>query len=236
MLIARYGGKRPLLRGAYCMLAYRLGAFRAYRNIDWSRVERLVIACSGNICRSPYAESRARQLGLPAISFGLRASAGAPADAAAMRNAAQRGTDLTPHRSRSVDSIVLRTTDLFVAMEPGQAQRLSQLARALGAQLTLQGLWASVPRPYVPDPYGHRDVCFQHSYALIDSSLECMKVMIRGPEASEDKRLSEHWRQDDAVVNDSSCMADPASMAGTDRLMRGKSLGAEVLSTRDHYS
>jgi protein-tyrosine phosphatase len=180
MLIARYGGKRPLLRGAYCLLAYRLGAFGAYLDIDWSRVHRLVIACHGNICRSPYAESRACQLGLPATSFGLRASPGARADAAAVRNAAQRGTDLTLHRSRSVDTITLRASDLLVAMEPGQAGRLLRLTRGAGAQLTLQGLWASAPRPYVPDPYGRGDVCFQHSYALIDSSLDCMKLMIRG--------------------------------------------------------
>ncbi len=184
MLIARYGGKRPLVRGAYCMLAYRLGAFRTYRNIDWSRVERLVIACSGNICRSPYAELRAHKLGIAAVSFGLRALPGTRADAAAVTNAAKRGVDLNPHRCRSLDTVILRSSDLLVAMEPGQAQRLKTFASAAAAQLTLQGLWASTPRPYVPDPYGHGDACFQYSYALIDSSLQRMRLMIRGPHGS----------------------------------------------------
>lgn len=181
MLIARYGGRRPLLRGARYWLAYRIGAFRAYLDIDWSRVQRLVITCHGNICRSPYAERRARQLGLPAISFGLCASPGARADGAAVRNAAWRGVDLSPHQSHSVDTITLRADDLLVAMEPGQAKRLRRLARGAGAQLTLQGLWASAPRPYVPDPYGRGDACFQHCYAVIDSSLDRMKLLIRGP-------------------------------------------------------
>lgn len=183
MLIARYGGKRPLLRSAFYLLAYRLGAFRAYVDIDWSRVQRLVIACHGNICRSPYAESRARQLGFVAVSFGLRALPGARADSAAVTNAAKRGVDLIPHRSRSLDTITLGSSDLLVAMEPRQAQRLCRFARAASAQLTLQGLWASTPRPCVPDPYGQDDVCFQHGYALIDSSLQYMKSMIRGPHA-----------------------------------------------------
>ncbi len=185
MLIARYGGKRPLVCGVYYLLSYRLGAFRAYLSVDWSRVRRLVIVCHGNICRSPYAESRARQLGLTATSFGLHASSGARADVAAVRNAAQRGTDISAHRSRSVDTITLHTSDLLVAMEPRHAERLSRLAPAIGTQLTLQGLWASAPRPYVPDPYGRSDVCFQHSYALIDSSLECMKLMLQGPDTEQ---------------------------------------------------
>lgn len=187
MLIARFGGKRSALRGAYYLLGYRLGAFRAYLDIDWSHVTRLVVGCHGNICRSPYAELRARQLGLNAISFGLCASPGARADATAIENAARRGSDLTGHRSRSVDAIGLRMGDLLVAMEPRQAERLGRLARAVGAQLTLQGLWASAPRPYVPDPYGHGDACFQYSYALIDSSLERMKLMLDGPDIGQHK-------------------------------------------------
>lgn len=194
MLIARYGGRRPLLRGAYYLFAYRLGAFRDCLDIDWSRVRRLVIACHGNICRSPYAEWRARQLGLAATSFGLHASPGAGANPAALRNAALRGTDLGRHRSRSIDAINLHHSDLFVVMEPRQVERVSRVAHAIGAQVTLQGLWASVPRPYVPDPYGHDDVCFQHSYALIDSSLERMKLLMRGPDTHRSKSSNELLR------------------------------------------
>jgi protein-tyrosine phosphatase len=191
MLIARYGGKRPLLRGLYYLFAYRVGAFRTYLDIDWSRVQRLVIACHGNICRSPYAELRARELGLAATSFGLHASPGARANEAAVRNAARRGADLSGHRSRSIDTINLCIGDLLVAMEPRQAERLSQLAIGVGAQLTLQGLWALAPRPYVPDPYGRSDACFQHSYALIDSSLEHIKLMVRGSGAEQPKSRNE---------------------------------------------
>lgn len=178
--IARLGGKRAFMRSAYCLVAYRLGAFRSYLDVDWSQVERLVIACHGNICRSPYAEFRARRLGLAAISFGLHASSGAPADPVAIRNAARRGADLTGHRSRSIDAVSLRAGDLLIAMEPRQAARLRGLASGTRAQLTLQGLWAAYPRPYIPDPYGREDACFQHSYALIDSSLDRLRSLIGG--------------------------------------------------------
>lgn len=187
MLMDRYGGRRPWFKGICYAIAYRLGGFRDYRNIDWSRVQRLVIACSGNICRSPYAELRARELGMAAISFGLMTSPGARADAAAMRNAAERGVNLLSHRSRSLDTISLRRTDLLIAMEPGQAARLCRFARVAAAQVTLQGLWASPPRPYVPDPFGRADACFQYSYALIDSSLEHMNLLIRKPFAPDTK-------------------------------------------------
>jgi protein-tyrosine phosphatase len=195
MLTARHGGKRPLLKGALYTAAYRLGAFRPYLHVDWARVQRLVIACSGNICRSPYAELRARQLGLAAVSFGLRSRTGSQADPAAVANAARRGVDLTLHRSRSLDTMMLRSSDLLVAMEPSQAQRLTAFAGAAAAQLTLQGLWSSAARPYVPDPYGKDDDCFQYSYALIDSSLQRMRTMIHGPHVGDghEKKAARAW-------------------------------------------
>lgn len=154
-----------------------------YATVDWSRVRRLVLVCTGNICRSPYAEVRARHLGLPAVSFGLAAAPGAPADPSAISNAAKRGVDLTSHRSRARDDVELCAHDLLVGMEPRQLPPLIQLQQRTGAQLTLQGLWAPRRISYVPDPHCLSNACFHYSYTLIDTSLARIAVLMQEAKA-----------------------------------------------------
>src|SRR5690349_21297071 len=83
--------------------AAALGLYRRYKQVDWSRVERLVFVCSGNICRSPYAAEYARSLGIPIASFGVDTRGNDTANDVASKVAAARGVDLSNHRSRSKD-------------------------------------------------------------------------------------------------------------------------------------
>jgi len=82
--------------------------------------------CSGNICRSPYAEAAARRCGLTAISCGIATEKGLPADGTAITEAAQRGLDLTSHRTTRWQDVEIRTaTSLWrcIAARPyGAAQ------------------------------------------------------------------------------------------------------------------
>ena len=71
-----YGRRQGLLRHAGCLVRRLLGFYRPFARVDWGRVERVVFVCQGNICRSPYAEARGREVGLPASSFGLGAGVG----------------------------------------------------------------------------------------------------------------------------------------------------------------
>src|SRR5262245_52514417 len=91
---ARYGTRRTWFQHHLCSILHRTGWFRSLERIDWGRVERLIFICKGNICRSPYAEARARGLGLTVASFGLEATPGQPPDATACRLARRRGVPL----------------------------------------------------------------------------------------------------------------------------------------------
>ena len=166
-LRVRYGGRRGWARHGATRLLHALGGLRRYEAVDWGRVGRLVFVCQGNLCRSPYAEARARALGLPAASFGLEAG-GEAADPVARAVARRRGLDLGRHRPRPAEA--LRPGDLLLGMEPWQAGRLLDAAPP-GAQVSLLGLWARPARPHLQDPYGLPAAYFDTCFAVIDNAV-----------------------------------------------------------------
>jgi len=169
----RFGGRRAYVNHLTARGLYLLGAYSTLLNVNWRAVERLVFVCKGNICRSPYAEARARALGVEAVSFGLEADDGSPADASAQRNAKQRQLNLSAHRSTRLDGAQLLPKDLVLLFEPGQ---VVQCRFRLGpvAKLSLAGLWAQPTRPYVCDPYGRSDACFQECFSVIDAGVAAL--------------------------------------------------------------
>lgn len=173
---ARYGTARGLAR----LWLARLRPLRRFGAVDWASVRRLVFVCTGNICRSPYAEARARAAGFPAVSAALQGQSRAPADAAALAAAAAAGTDLGEHRSTAIGDIQIEAGDLLVAMEPWQAEALaSRFGGTPGIQLTLLGLWSTPKRPHLHDPHGLSGDYFLTCFALIDTAVDGMLARIR---------------------------------------------------------
>lgn len=174
----RYGGPRGCVLHFSALVRHYLGAWRRCRAIDWVRVRRVVFVCMGNICRSPYASGRARQLGLESLSFGLDVRKSAPADAVAQVVAGARSVDLSRHRSQPLQPGDLRDTDLVVLMEPGHLRTLKRLAPELRCQTTLLGLWCPSPHPHVLDPLGRSAEYFAECYSLIDNGLGRMVELL----------------------------------------------------------
>ena len=166
-----YGGPRHILKYYVSRLRDMLGGFRALRDVDWTRVKRLVFVCRGNICRSPYAEMLARRAGLAAVSFGLIAKAGSPANPDAIENAAACGIDLAQHRSQRGEDVDIGPGDLLIGMELWHATALQRMAKKKNAQVTLLGLWSTPSYPYIHDPYGHREAYFQTCFSVIETSV-----------------------------------------------------------------
>ena len=165
-----YGGKQGYLKHLNATALFRFGAYHEATDINWEKISRLVFACKGNICRSPYASARTRFLGVPTDSFGFAAKVGSLANPDAIRNAKLRGIDLNEHRSADLDTCGIREGDLLVVFEPPQIME----ARRRGirkAQITLLGIWGELPRPHIHDPYGHSDRYFQWCFSLIDSAV-----------------------------------------------------------------
>jgi len=151
---------------------HRLGLYSDLTDFDASRVLRMVFVCAGNVCRSRYAEARARALGFEADSFGLSADGKSPADPAAVRAARRRGIELLPRASRRARDVRPTAGDLLVAMEPHQARALRRAHPR--AQVTLLGLWCRPPRPVLADPYGLSDAYFDTCLGCIDEAVEAL--------------------------------------------------------------
>jgi protein-tyrosine phosphatase len=186
-----YGGRGGFLEHVRARTLYALGAYRSVNEIKWTTVERLAFVCKGNICRSPYACARARSLGVEAVSFGLEAVDGAPADAVASQNALLRGMDLSAHRSRRMNSSCLTARDLVIVFEP---QQITEVRRRIGddAPAGLLGVWSRPVRPHIQDPYGMSGRYFQQCFSVIDASVAALvEHMARAGAAAITGRLLE---------------------------------------------
>ena len=175
----RFGSRREMARYWYHSTLAAAGVYRDWSNPDWNRCERVVFVCAGNICRSAYAESVARAAGLTTASCGLRTRGGDPADPNAARIAAERGVDLSAHRSQRIDEMQLGPADVMVCMETAQAQNLREQA-GLPAQVAVLGLIGPDRRPHIPDPYGKSDDYFNRCFDWIDRDLELMCRKVTG--------------------------------------------------------
>jgi len=165
----QHGRKKAWVRHHATTWLRRLGVYSELETFDASRVLRLVFVCAGNVCRSRYAEARARALGFEAGSFGLSADGRSPPDAAAVLAARRRGIELLPRASRRADDVRPTAGDLLVAMEPHQARALRRAHPR--AQVTLLGLWCGTPRPVLADPYGLSDAYFDTCFGCIDEAV-----------------------------------------------------------------
>ena len=139
-----------------------------------SRRIRILVVCTGNICRSPTGEGVLRHL---AAKRGLEdrveiRSAGthdyhvgdAP-DSRSVRHAEKRGYDLSAQRAQQVTREHFREFDYILAMDRGHLRILKQMAPAgakarLGLFLEASARWkdADVPDPYYGPAEGFEEV------------------------------------------------------------------------------
>ena len=122
---------------------------------------RLLLVCTGNICRSPMAEAIARRLlesrgreDVAVASAGTAAQDGAPASEGAYLIALEHGLDLTAHRARQITSDLVAAADLVLGMSPHHGER----ALALGGDGRSHRLGEYAGRPaadaQIDDPFG----------------------------------------------------------------------------------
>jgi protein-tyrosine phosphatase len=147
-----------------------LGCLRADRLRQWHHCRRLIFVCSGNICRSPYAQEAARRHGIAAVSCGTHTNNGLPAEPAAIREAARRGVDLSAHRTTKWDDLAIEKGDVIVAMQLRHA--LTVLSRARAEAYPVVMFSSLLPGfATVWDPFGKPDEQFRQVFDLIDAGI-----------------------------------------------------------------
>jgi protein-tyrosine-phosphatase len=167
--------------------ARRRAAARALARL--APVRRVLFVCHGNICRSPYAAARARQLLPPTIAVESAGFIGPdrPSPPEAVAVAAERGIDLGPHRSQLIEIAHLREVDLVVVMDAQQRRRLVTARHDLRGRVVLLGDFDPEPATTrtVPDPVEQPAEVFRTCYDRIDRCVGALAALGHAP-AGED--------------------------------------------------
>jgi protein-tyrosine phosphatase len=145
---------------------------------------RVLMVCSGNICRSPTAEGVLRaKLGAAGLGERIEVGsagtqglhAGEPPDPRAITEARARGYDLSALRARRVVGEDFVRFDLILAMDEGHERWLQRTAPAQ-ARARIERLMEHARRhrdqPVVPDPYYGSERDFEHMLDLIEDACE----------------------------------------------------------------
>ena len=141
--------------------------------------KRVLIVCTGNVCRSPMAygllRRRLEALGLGDLiqveTAGTHALDHQPPTPLAQEVIAERGYDISHHRARTATPEILEQADLILVMTEAHRQAIfHRLPRVLPRVLLLSEL-AGEHRD-IPDPYGGPREEYEMTAAMIETYIE----------------------------------------------------------------
>lgn len=130
-------------------------------------IDSILTVCTGNICRSPFAEAVLDRR-LPEIrvdSAGIAAMSGWGADETASRVAAELGYDLEGHVARQIGGGDMRDYDLILAMDAGHLHWLREHSPQARGKIYLLGHWDGETE--ITDPYQRDEAHFREVFERI---------------------------------------------------------------------
>lgn len=141
---------------------------------SFNMTKRILIVCTGNICRSPVAAAMLQQ-GLTDIevkSAGLAAGQGGVEPRIAALAKAD-GYDLSQHQAKPVDRNLLANADLVLVMSAKQRQLIARTWPEMLGKTLLFGMWRTdkpIDDRDIPDPYQRSDEVCQLVYDTIKTA------------------------------------------------------------------
>ena len=151
--------------------------------MEQTKTKRILLVCTGNICRSPLAaallDRALAQRGIDGIevgSAGTGAWDGAPVSEGAYLVGLERGLDLSAHRARLLTRELVEDADLILTMARHHRARVDELGGesrvfVLGEYAGREGDEAEVSDPFGGDLEVYRDTCAELE-ALLDTAVE----------------------------------------------------------------
>jgi protein-tyrosine phosphatase len=153
--------------------------------VDGQRIQRVLVICHGNICRSPFAGNLlARERpGLEVRSAGLEAREGKPAEEGARRVARRFEIDLEDHGAHLVDGADVEWADLILGMEGHHTATLCRRWPAGAGKTFLLGDFLPAPPHRIDDPWGREDAVFIETFEIIRLAVERLAARLAGERA-----------------------------------------------------
>jgi protein-tyrosine-phosphatase len=157
--------------------------------------KRILLVCTGNICRSPLAEALVRRslqergvTDVTVLSAGTGAWDGAPASEGAYLVGLERGLDLSGHRARLLTRELVESADLILTMARHHRARVDELGGegrvfVLGEYAGREGDEAEVS-----DPFGGNLDVYRHTCAEIETLASAVVERLVKEEQRGDRR------------------------------------------------
>lgn len=174
ILIKQFANHRGLVRTILADMMWRLGPYRKYGKVDWSRVRRLVFICQGNICRSPFAHHMVAATvdDMPVVSFGLATTTGVTANSMALEVASEFGVDMSDHRATNLSDFMISDGDLLLVMEDRHIHWLAPHLVDKDVQVGLLGLWCRPRFALLYDPFEHPREYFSTCFGRVERAVQ----------------------------------------------------------------
>ena len=142
---------------------------------------RILVVCTGNVCRSPMAEGLLRKLvrdrdchgNIVVESAGTFPVEGASASVDAIETASEEGVDIRGHVARPLSARMVERADLILTMEEEHRERLVAAFPGVKAKTHLLTTFADPegdPQG-IPDPIGMSRETYCETYRLIERGL-----------------------------------------------------------------
>jgi len=136
-------------------------------------INRVLVVCVGNICRSPTAEwllrHRLERDGVTIESAGLAALVGNPIDPIAESVLVEHGISAAGHVARQLTPDMINAADIVLVMDRRHMSAVhAQVPHARGKTFLL-GRWQNDAA--VPDPYGKARPAFEQAFTMIDAAV-----------------------------------------------------------------
>ena len=137
-------------------------------------IDRILVVCVGNICRSPTAEvllrDRLKDGSVHVESAGLAAVVGAPVDPVAQSVLEDNGLSAAGHVARQITREMIGSAAMIVVMDKRHVSAIQALSPEARGKTFLLGRWqGDVP---IPDPYGRDREAFERAYAMIRDAVD----------------------------------------------------------------
>ena len=135
-------------------------------------ISSILTVCTGNICRSPLAEYRFKELlkdkDILISSAGVNALVDQPADKSAQLIAEENGFDLKSHTGQAITESIIQEYQLILVMENQHKKLICDLYPFSTGKVFLLGKWLEDPE--IIDPYKRSLEMFRATYEKIDQS------------------------------------------------------------------
>jgi protein-tyrosine phosphatase len=149
----------------------------------------ILTVCTGNICRSPFAEYILRHQLEQTVNWqgkvssaGISALVRQPADETIVELMLERGIVVDSHRAKQLTQQHLRLADLVLVMEKHHLAAVLELDPTARGKTFLLGHWSNTQ---IPDPYQRGAQAYAKTLQLIEDGLKTWLKKIVPPDQVE---------------------------------------------------